>query len=259
MKNSIFGTDNRQLLNKVPAVTLAFWAIKIMSTTVGETGADFLIFNVHLGLTVTSAIMAVLLLAALHIQIKSEKYSPWIYWLAVVMVSIVGTLITDNLTDNLNVPLEASTLVFSLMLAIIFAGWYAKERTLSIHTINTPKREICYWTAILITFALGTAAGDLFSESLGFGYLMSGLIFGLSILAVIIAHYGFKLNSVLAFWLAYILTRPFGASVGDFLSQPSQAGGLGLGTTYTSIAFLMIILGLVYFLGRKENKRSHEI
>ncbi|MGV8942899.1 COG4705 family protein [Thermomonas sp.] len=236
------------MLNKVPAVTLFFWIIKVMATTVGETGADFLIFNVKLGLTTTSWLMGGVLLIALAAQISARLYIPWLYWVAVVLISIVGTLITDNLTDNFGVALETSTLVFSVALAAIFAAWYASERTLSIHTIVTRKRELFYWAAILITFALGTAAGDLVGERWALGYLVSGLIFAAGIAAVAIAYYVFKISEVWAFWLAYILTRPLGASFGDLLSQTRDHGGLGLGTTGTSIAFLLVIIVLVSYL-----------
>ncbi len=237
-----------RMLNKVPAVTLFFWIIKIMATTVGETGADFLIFNVKLGLTTTSWLMGGILVAALAAQMSVRRYIPWLYWVAVVLISIVGTLITDNLTDNFGVPLLTSTLAFSATLIAVFAAWYASERTLSIHTIVTRKRELFYWAAILITFALGTAAGDLVGESWALGYLVSGLIFAGGIAAVAIAYYVFKISEVWAFWLAYILTRPLGASFGDLLSQSQANGGLGLGTTSTSVVFLVVIVVLVTYL-----------
>lgn len=236
------------MLNKVPEVTIFFWIIKIMATTVGETGADFLIFNFKLGLTITSCIMGALLVAALLIQIISKKYVPWIYWLAVVFISVVGTLITDNLVDNFGVSLETTTILFSLALLATFIAWYASQRTLSIHTIYTLKRELFYWVAILFTFALGTAAGDLAAEGLHLGYAVSGLIFAALIGVVMISYYLFKANAVAAFWIAYILTRPLGASFGDYLSQPIANGGLGFGTISTSITFLVIILSLVVYL-----------
>jgi len=240
--------DRRLLLNKVPEVTLYFWIIKIMATTVGETAADFLNFNLGLGLSATSWIMGGLLVLALVLQVAQSRYVPWIYWLAVVLISIVGTLITDNLVDNLGVSLETTTIAFALLLAATFALWYLAERTLSIHTIFTRRRELFYWAAILFTFALGTAAGDLAAEGLGWGYLQAGLIFGGLIAAITAGYYLIGLNAVLAFWLAYILTRPLGASFGDLLSQPTGNGGLGLGTTGTSAVFLFVIVGLIAYL-----------
>jgi uncharacterized membrane-anchored protein len=236
------------MLNKVPEVTLYFWVIKILCTTVGETAADFLNTNLKLGLTGTSVVMSAVLIVALVYQFRARKYQPGIYWLAVVLISIVGTLITDNLVDNFGVPLETTTIAFSIALAATFATWFASERTLSIHTIYTTRREGFYWLAILFTFALGTAAGDLVAERLSVGFGKSALIFGAAIAVVAIAHFRLRLNAVLAFWIAYILTRPLGASIGDYLSQPKPDGGLGLGTVLTSGLFLGTILVLVVYL-----------
>ena len=173
---------------------------------------------------------------------------PGVYWLAVVLISVVGTLVSDNLVDNLGVALQTTTIAFSICLAATFAAWYASERTLSIHTIVTTRRESFYWLAVLFTFALGTSAGDLVAEQLGLGYGISVLIFAALIGIVTLAHFRFSLNAVLAFWVAYILTRPLGASIGDLMSQPKADGGLGLGTTVTSFIFLATILALVIYL-----------
>lgn len=233
------------LLNKVPEVTLVFWVIKIMSTTVGETGADYLAVHVGLGATVTAAIMIVFLIAALIWQVRAPRYTPWIYWLTVVLVSVVGTQITDFLTDKLGISLYVSSAAFSVLLALTFGVWFVFERTLSIHTIVTRRRELFYWAAILFTFALGTAAGDLATEALGLGFNVGVLVFGALIALITAAYFYLGLNAVLAFWLAYILTRPLGASLGDLLSQSREYGGFGLGTTYTSLAFLTVIVALV--------------
>ncbi len=238
----------RQMLNKVPEVTIYFWIIKVLCTTVGETAADYLNETLNFGLSGTSLVMSALLVAVLCFQFMKRKYTPPIYWLAVVLLSVVGTLITDNLTDKLGVSLVTTTCVFSIALALTFAVWYAIEKTLSIHSIVTTRRETFYWFAILFTFALGTAAGDLSAENFGLGYLTSVFIFAGLIAAVTMAYYALKLNAVLAFWLAYILTRPLGASIGDYLSQARDDGGLGLGPTATSALFLITILGLVVYL-----------
>ncbi len=243
-------SDVARVLNKVPQVTLFFWIIKILATTVGETAADFLGVNLGLGLTVTTVLMAALLGVALVFQFRAKGYVPWIYWLSVVLISIVGTLITDNLVDNFGVSLTVTTVVFAVAMFATFGAWYASERTLSIHTIITAKREAFYWLAILFTFALGTAAGDLLAEGLNLGYWKSALLFGALIGAVALAHFQFGLNEIPAFWMAYVLTRPLGASVGDFLSQPVADGGLGLGTTVTSALFLAAIAGVVMYLSR---------
>jgi uncharacterized membrane-anchored protein len=233
------------MLNKVPEVVLLFWVVKILSTTVGETAADFLAGNVGLGLTVTSLIMAALLAVVLVVQFRTRRYVPVAYWLSVVLISVVGTLISDNLVDNFGVSLWTTTIVFGACLAATFAGWYRSERTLSIHTIVTSRREAFYWLAILFTFALGTSAGDLVSEELGLGYLTALVIFGALIGLVSLAFWKGGLNAVLAFWTAYVLTRPFGASLGDLLTAAPGDGGLGLGTNGTSAVFLVVIVGAV--------------
>ncbi|MFT0546429.1 hypothetical protein ACMHYO_08810 [Allopusillimonas ginsengisoli] len=242
------------MLNKVPEITIYFWIIKIMATTVGETAADFLNVNLHLGLTGTSVIMGLLLLTFLVVQMRVNKYIPWIYWVTVVLLSIFGTLLTDNLVDNLGVSLQTTTTLFSVALIGTFAWWYISEKTLSIHSIYTTRRELFYWMAILFTFALGTAAGDLVAESLQLGYATSALIFGGLIALVTFAYYVFKANAIAAFWIAYILTRPLGASCGDLLSQPTANGGLGLGTVGTSMLFLLTILALVAYLSVAHSK-----
>jgi uncharacterized membrane-anchored protein len=237
------------MFNKVPEVTLYFWVIKIMCTTIGETAADYLNDNLGFGLTNTTYVATALLVALLIAQFRLRRYVPPVYWAVVVVVSVLGTLITDNLSDNAGVPLTTTTPIFAGVLAIVFAVWWGFERTLSIHTIVTTRREAFYWLAILFTFALGTAAGDLVAEKADLGYAVSIGVFGGAIALVAFAHYVLKLNAVLSFWLAYILTRPLGASIGDEMSQKtSKYGGLGLGTTGTSYIFLACILVLVAYL-----------
>ncbi|HEV7825816.1 MAG TPA: hypothetical protein VGP02_13010 [Mycobacteriales bacterium] len=237
----------RQMLNKVPEVTICFWIIKILATTVGETAADFLNTTINLGLTGTTYVMSALLLFVLFFQFRATRYIPAIYWLAVVLISVVGTLITDDLTDNLGISLVTTSVVFTVALAVTFAAWYASEHTLSIHSITTRRREALYWLAVLFTFALGTAGGDLTAERLDVGYWRSAVLFATLIAIVTVAYRRFGLNAVLAFWIAYILTRPLGASLGDYLSQPPDKGGLGLGTVGTSALFLVTILVLVTY------------
>jgi uncharacterized membrane-anchored protein len=238
------------MLNKVPEVTLFFWIIKILSTTVGETGADYLAVHAGLGIAVTDGLMAALLAAALTVQLRAARYVPWLYWLSVVLLSVVGTQITDALTDKLGVSLYVSCAVFAIALASVFACWYRRERTLSIHTIVSRRRELFYWSAILITFALGTAAGDLATEALGLGFRLGVLVFG-ALIAAIWGAFRRGASPVLSFWLAYILTRPLGASLGDLLSQAPEYGGIGLGTVMTSAVFLAVIAMLVAILSRR--------
>jgi uncharacterized membrane-anchored protein len=236
------------MLNKVPEITVYFWLIKVLCTTVGETFADNLNENLGLGLSGTSYVMGALLITVLVFQFRTRKYVPGIYWLAVVLISVVGTLVSDNLVENYGVALETTTIAFGAILICVFAGWYAVERTLSVHTIFTTRREGFYWLAILFTFALGTSAGDFLSEQLELGYLAALGIFAGAIVVVAVLHFGLKLNAILSFWLAYVLTRPLGASIGDYLASPAGEGGLGLGTNLTSIIFLSAILALVVFL-----------
>lgn len=234
--------------NKVPDVTVEFWLIKLMAVTMGETAADYLAVNLGFGLTTTSVFMSVLLGIALISQFSVKRYIPAVYWTAVVLISIVGTLVTDNLVDNFGVALETTSIVFTFLLGVAFIAWYASEKTLSIHSIFTARREAFYWLAILFTFALGTAVGDLVAEKFELGYMTTGILFGFVIGAVALAHYGFKINGTLCFWLAYILTRPLGASFGDLLSQPLEYGGLGFGTIITSGLFLAAIVAIVVYM-----------
>ena len=242
----------QKMLNKVPEATLGFWIIKIMSTTVGETGADYLAVNAGLGQAFTRIAMLTLLTIALLFQLRAKRYVPWIYWLTVVLVSVVGTQITDALTDGLGVSLYLSTIVFAGLLAVIFMLWYRTEHTLSIHT---RRRELFYWAAILCTFALGTAAGDLATEALGLGFQLGVVVFG-ALIALTIFAFRLGMNPVLSFWIAYILTRPLGAALGDLLSQDTTYGGLGFGAMGTSVIFLSIIVGLV---GLAQSKLSKAI
>jgi Uncharacterized membrane-anchored protein conserved in bacteria len=244
------------MLNKVPEITLIFWIIKVLATTVGETAADFLSETLKLGLTGTSYVMSGVLLIVLFIQFKCKKYIPAIFWLAVVLLSVVGTLISDNLVDNFGVSLATSTLIFGSSLTVVFIAWYMSEKTLSVDNINTTRKEFFYWLAILFTFSLGTSAGDLIAEGSGLGYAYAALLFAGIIALVFFAYKFLKMNAILSFWIAYVLTRPLGASLGDLLSQPAESGGLGLGTTATSIVFLLTIMILVIYLTIRQKKTS---
>jgi uncharacterized membrane-anchored protein len=241
-------SSTKSLLVKVPAVTAIFWIIKILATTVGETFADFLNDKLGFGLSGTSLIMGGALAIALIVQFSVKRYIPVVYWLAIVLISVAGTLITDNLTDNLGVPLWISSLVFAALLGITFAVWFSGERTLAMKSIVTKKREAFYWLAILFTFALGTATGDWLAEAVGLGYGISALVYGAAIALVAILWKRGLIGEITAFWIAYILTRPLGASIGDLLSQNHKNGGLGLGPTNTSYIFLAAILVSVIYL-----------
>ena len=237
----------RIMLNKVPEVTVYFWLIKILCTTVGESFADYINETLGFGLTDTTLLFSAGLAIALVAQFRLDRYVPGVYWLSVVLISVVGTLLTDNLTDGRGVPLWISTTVFSVLLAVVFSLWYAREHTLSIHSIVTTPREAWYWLSVLVTFALGTAVGDWTIEVTGWSPGVSVLLpLGL-ILAVFVA-WKLGMGPVLSFWLAYILTRPLGANIGDFLGSSRADGGLALGTLGTSVLFLGTILAVVVFL-----------
>ncbi len=253
-------------LSKVPEVSLYFWIIKILCTTVGETFADFVNGKLGDDLNKTTAAMGSLLVVALIVQFRVRKYIPAVYWIAVVLISVVGTLITDNMVEHFHVTLTTSTIVFATAMLASFGTWYLSEKTLSVHTIFTAKREAFYWLSILFTFALGTAAGDLIAEKYSLGYTKSMLLFVGVIAIVTIAHFKANLNAILAFWAAYVVTRPLGASIGDLLSQPRKlapggdpAGfqpGLGLGTTATSLIFLGAILAVIVFMTAQQRRSA---
>lgn len=240
--------DNR-LLVKVPQVTIFFWVIKILCTTVGETFADYLNNTLGFGLNGTTVFTVITLVVALFFQFRSKTYSPVLYWLVVVLISIAGTLFTDNLTDNLNISLLTSSIVWAILLGLTFGAWYRSEKTLSIHSIYTNRREAFYWLTILFTFALGTGVGDLIAERFNLGYGVSFFIFA-GVIALTSVLWKFDvINHVFAFWAVYVVTRPLGASIGDQMAQSDpKYGGWGLGTTKTSIIFLTAILVLVTYL-----------
>ena len=236
------------MLNKVPEATLFFWVIKILATTVGETISDYFNDTLNFGLGGTFALMASLLVVALVLQFRSLRYIPAAYWLSVVLISVVGTLITDYLHDSRGIGLRPLTFGFAIALAVSFAVWYSSEKTLSIHSIFTTKRETFYWVTILCTFALGTAAGDLLGEDYIHSFWKAALIFSATIAVIALAYFKAGLNSILAFWLAYIVTRPLGASIGDYLSRPRADGGLNMGTNVVSAIFVITIVALVAYL-----------
>jgi uncharacterized membrane-anchored protein len=253
--------DRHTMLNKVPEVTIYFWLIKVLCTTVGESFADYINETLGFGLTNTTIVFSAALIVALVVQFRLRQYVPFVYWSAVVLISVVGTLLTDNLTDAHGVPLRLSTAVFAVTLVVLFAVWYRRERTLSIHSIVTTTRESFYWATVLVTFALGTAAGDWTLDLTGWGpgpaaALPAGLI------ALVFVAWRLGAGPVLSFWLAYILTRPLGANIGDYLALPSDEGGRNLGTMVTSLLFLLAILGAVTYLtvtrrDRTESTRPH--
>ncbi|MFE2138916.1 hypothetical protein ACFW9X_38030, partial [Streptomyces sp. NPDC059466] len=257
--------SGRLMLNKVPEVTVWFWVIKVLCTTVGESFADWINTQLGVGLVNTAWIFTAVLVVVLVVQLRLKRYVPFPYWLTVVVVSVTGTLYTDILTDQLNVPLWISSAVFSVLLAVVFGVWWLRERTLSIHSVTTPSRESFYWLTVLVTFALGTATGDWTLELTGWSPGASVLL-PLGLIAAITALWRSGANPVLSFWLAYILTRPLGANIGDWLASPKVAQGpgeptgLALGTFTTSLIFLGLILATVVYLTvtRSDVTETHE-
>jgi uncharacterized membrane-anchored protein len=248
----------RLMLNKVPEVTVYFWIIKILCTTVGESFADYINETLGFGLTNTTLVFTAALIVSLVVQFRLKRYVPAVYWLSVVLISVVGTLLTDNLTDGHNVPLWISSTVFAVMLAAVFSIWYAREHTLSIHTIVTTPRESFYWLTVLVTFALGTAVGDWTIELTGWSPGQSVLL-PLGLILAVLTAWKLGAGPVLCFWLAYILTRPLGANIGDYLASPRADGGLNLGTLGTSVLFLGTILAVVIYLTVTDKDRTEAI
>ena len=234
------------LLRKVPEVTAGFWIAKVLTTGMGEATSDTLVHQINPVFAVGLA--AVGLVVALGLQFAASRYQPWIYWLAVVMVAIFGTMAADVLHIELKVPYLASTIFFAIVLAAVFTVWYRSEHTLSIHTIDTRRRETFYWLAVMATFALGTAAGDMTATTLHLGYFVSGLLFTVLIAVPTVAHRWFGLNAIFAFWFAYIITRPLGASYADWIGVSHARGGLNWGSGGVSIGMTVLIVIVVAVL-----------
>ena len=234
-----------QAMRKVPEVTIYFWIIKLLTTAMGESTSDYLVFHINPYIAVALGCLG--LVVSLVLQFLVRRYIAWVYWLAVVMVAIFGTKAADVNDVALGVPYFASVMFFAVALAIIFGVWYACEKTLSIHSITTPRRELFYWATIITTFALGTALGDLTAATFGLGYFASGMLFATLFLMPTLAYRLFGLNEIAAFWFAYIMTRPLGASFADWFGKP-VLDGLGLGDTNVSLVLTILIIGFVGYL-----------
>ncbi len=233
-------------MRKVPEITLLFWVIKVLTTAMGEATSDFLVFQID---PVIAVILGAAGLAvAMALQLLVRRYVPWIYWLAVAMVAVFGTMAADVLHIGLGIPYVVSTTFFAIALAVIFVAWYLTEKTLSIHSIYTPRRELFYWATVMTAFALGTAAGDMTASTMGLGYFTSGVMFGVLFALPWLAYRLVKLNAILAFWISYVLTRPFGASFADWAGKARHLSGLGLGTGEISVVLTALIVILVGYL-----------
>jgi uncharacterized membrane-anchored protein len=236
----------RRAFSKVPEVTAYFWIVKVLSTGMGETTSDYLTHR--LNPVVAVALAGMVLAASLLLQFGVRRYVPWIYWTGIVMVSVFGTMAADVLHVALGVPYVISTAFFMVALALIFAVWYLCEKTLSIHSVVTVRREFFYWATVMTTFALGTATGDLTAVTVHLGYLDSGVLFAVLIAVPALAYRWLRLDAVLAFWSAYVLTRPLGASFADWMGVSRGRGGLALGTGPVSLALAALIVVLVGYL-----------
>ncbi len=245
---------NKELLNRVAKLGFLFWLIKIFSTTVGETAADYVSVNLNLGLTLTTIIMGVITVIVIIWNFKQKKYFPPAYWTLIVMMSIEGTLITDILVEKFNVSLLTLDIIFSIAMVVVFYVWYKKEHSLSIHEINNDTRERFYWIIVLTTFALGTGVGDTVSEYLQVGYLYSFIIFSSVFILSGVLYYLKVISDVLAFWIAFIVTRPIGASLGDLFIQEPKDGGLGISVPIINIIFFAVIIASVCYLTIKSSK-----
>lgn len=239
-------TRSAHLIKKVPEITIFFWIIKLLTTAMGETTSDYLVN--HIDPVIAVAIGALGILIALILQLAVRRYIPAVYWFAVVMVAIFGTMAADVLHIGLGIPYLYSTIFFALTLAVIFGLWYVSEKTLSIHSIYTLRRELFYWATIITTFALGTALGDMTASTLGLGYLSSGILFVVLFALPGLAYWLLKLNAIPAFWFAYIMTRPLGASFADWMGKSRDDGGIGFGTGLVSLVLAVLIIALVTYL-----------
>lgn len=232
-------------LRKVPELTIFFWIIKLLSTALGESTSDYLVF--HINPYIAVILGAIGLVASLLLQLYVKRYIAWIYWLAVVMVAVFGTMAADVLHVGFGIPYYISSIFFSVSLAIIFAVWYFVEKTLSIHSIHTLRRELFYWATVMATFALGTAVGDMTAATFGLGYLLSGVLFAVIFIIPGLGYKKLKWNAIFSFWFAYIITRPFGASFADYFGKPIL-GGVGFGDEIVSVVLAALIIIFVIYL-----------
>jgi uncharacterized membrane-anchored protein len=233
----------RRDLVKVPEITAIFWLTKLLTTAMGESTSDYLVHTIDP--VVAVGLGGIALVAALSLQLVARRYIPWIYWTAVLMVAVAGTMAADVLHIRFGVPYAVSTTLFAVILAAVFVLWYRTEGTLSIHSIGTARRELFYWAAVIATFAMGTATGDLTATTLGLGYLASVFLFAGVMLVPAVGYWRFNWDEVFSFWFAYVLTRPLGASIADWLGKPHSAGGMGLGDGVVALVFTVAIVACV--------------
>lgn len=245
-----------KLLRKVPEVTVIFWVAKLLTTAMGESISDWLVNKINPYVAVMGG--AVALAIALSLQFYARKYVAWVYWLAAAMVAVFGTMAADAVHKQLGVPYALSSAVFAIALVVIFAAWHKSEGTLSIHTITTRRREVFYWLTVMATFALGTATGDLTAYTFGLGYFGSALLFIGIILIPALGFWFFGLNEVAAFWAAYIITRPLGASFADWFGKPHSTTGLGFGDGIVSFVLFILLACVIGYMTLDRSEARHE-
>jgi uncharacterized membrane-anchored protein len=246
VRQKVSRVEARSALAKVPRITIYFWIIKILTTALGESTSDYLVHRFNPYLAVVGGFLAFVI--AIAVQFRVRVYVPSAYWLAVTMVAVFGTMAADVLHVEFRVPYIASTLFFAVVLTVVFAGWYRSEGTLSIHSITTPRREAFYWAAVLATFAMGTAVGDLVAYRAGLGFLSAGLVFAVLFAIPGLGFRYFNLNAVFAFWFAYVMTRPLGASFADWMGKSHAGRGLNYGDGPVSLVLAILIVALVSYL-----------
>ena len=238
--------NRRKRIPKVPEITLYFWIVKLLTTAMGESTSDYLVY--HINPYVAVILGAVGFVIALILQFTVHRYVAWVYWLFVVMVAIFGTMVADVTHIVLKVPYYASTIAFAVILTVVFTTWYKVEKTLSIHSVYTVRREMFYWAAVLATFAMGTATGDMTAMTLHLGYLPSGILFAGLFLLPAVGYFLFGFNEIFAFWFGYVMTRPLGASFADWFGKPKSITGLGYGDGIVVAVLTVLIVIFVAYL-----------
>jgi uncharacterized membrane-anchored protein len=234
-------------MKKIPAITVLFWVMKICATTLGETAGDLLSMTLHIGYAMSSIVLISGFLATLGLQLYSKKYIPMLYWLVILATSTAGTTMSDFMDRTLGVGYAAGSLILVSILCLVLLIWWWTEKSLSVEKITTPQGELFYWTAILFSNTLGTALGDYLADSSGLGFAGGAILIGTLLLFVVLAYYFTKVSTILLFWMAFVLTRPFGATFGDLLTKTTAKGGLGFGTMGSSLILGIILVGLIIY------------
>jgi uncharacterized membrane-anchored protein len=255
------GSDSRSVmvLRKLPHITVLFWVLKVVATTLGETGGDLLAQTLNVGYLVSTAVFAIALVIALVVQLRARRFRPAIYWTVIALTSTAGTTLSDLMNRTGGIGYTGGAVILSAGLLTVFVFWWRSGQTLDVENIATFRGELLYWIAILFSNSLGTSSGDFLSDSLGFGFGSSALVLSMIMLVLLGMHYLTAINGMVLFWIAFVLTRPLGATAGDFLSKPTDHGGLGWGTAWTSLALFVALVALVAFQAARLRGRPAEM